>query len=456
MYRTGDRARWLADGNLEFLGRLDGQVKLRGFRIELGEVEVVLRSFPGVRDAVAIVREDVPGDRRLVGYVVPQEGQQVELTGLRAHLQSKLPEYMVPSAFVPLEALPLAPTGKVDRKALPVPKAEGSQASHVAPRTAMERVVAKVFGPLLGVERVGVDDHFFQLGGHSLLATQAASRLREVVGRELPVRALFESPTVAQLAQRLEEVLEQDRGVPPPPLVHQAHRGEVVQSFAQQRLWFLSQLDAGGFSYNMPFATRLKGPLEVRALEAGFQEVVRRHESLRTTFAEVDGEPVQRIHAQVELKLEVEEISEQEVLALVEQEARRPFDLEKGPLLRVRLLRVGPEEHVLVWVVHHIVFDGWSVGVVEREVAEVYRAQVRGEEARLEALPVQYADYARWQREWLKGEVLERQLAWWKEQLARGAPGAGAAHGQASSFRAVLQRSPPADTASAGVGGSAA
>ncbi|MBZ4420207.1 non-ribosomal peptide synthetase [Myxococcus sp. RHSTA-1-4] len=420
-YRTGDRARWLADGNLEFLGRLDGQVKLRGFRIELGEVEVVLRSFPGVRDAVAIVREDVPGDRRLVGYVVPQEGQPVELAGLREHLQAKLPEYMVPSAFVPLATLPLAPTGKVDRKALPAPRVEGTQAGHVAPRTAMEQVVAGVFGPLLGMERVGSDGHFFELGGHSLLATQAVSRLREVVGRELPVRALFEAPTVAQLARRLEEVLEEEGSAPPPPLVHQPHGGEAVQSFAQQRLWFLSQLDAGGFSYNMPNALRLKGPLDVGALEAGFQEVVRRHESLRTTFAEVDGLPVQRIHARVELKLEVEEVAEEEVIARAEQEARRPFDLERGPLLRVRLLRVSPEEHVLLWCVHHIVFDGWSMGVLEREVAAMYGARVRGEEPRLEALPVQYADYARWQREWLQGEVLERQLSWWKEQLA-GAP----------------------------------
>ncbi|MCY1022339.1 non-ribosomal peptide synthetase [Pyxidicoccus sp. MSG2] len=417
-YRTGDRARWLADGNLEFLGRLDGQVKLRGFRIELGEVEVVLRAFPGVRDAVAIVREDVPGDRRLVAYVVPQEGPSVELAGLREHLQAKLPEYMVPSAFVPLATLPLAPTGKVDRKALPAPKADASQAGLVAPRTAMEQVVAGVFGPLLGLERVGTDGHFFELGGHSLLATQAVSRLRDVVGRELPVRALFEAPTVAQLARRLEEVLEEERGVPPPPLVHQPHGGEAVQSFAQQRLWFVSQIDVGGFSYNMPNALRLKGPLDVGALEAGFQEVVRRHESLRTTFAEVEGQPIQRIHPEVELRLEVEEVAEADVIARAEQEARTPFDLERGPLLRVRLLRVTPEEHVLLWTVHHIVFDGWSMGVLEREVAALYGARVRGEALTLEALPVQYADYARWQREWLKGEVLERQLSWWKEQLA--------------------------------------
>ncbi|WP_164000301.1 non-ribosomal peptide synthetase [Pyxidicoccus caerfyrddinensis] len=417
-YRTGDRARWLADGNLEFLGRLDGQVKLRGFRIELGEVEVVLRAFPGVRDAVAIVREDVPGDRRLVAYVVPQEGPSVELAGLREHLQAKLPEYMVPSAFVPLATLPLAPTGKVDRKALPLPTAGSTQAGRVAPRTAMEQVVAGIFGPLLGLERVGADDHFFELGGHSLLATRVVSRLRDVVGRELPVRALFEAPTVAQLARRLEEVLEEERGVPPPPLVHQPHGGEAVQSFAQQRLWFVSQLDAGGFSYNMPNALRLKGPLDVSALEASFQEVARRHESLRTTFAEVDGQPVQRIHAKVEPRLEVEDVAEKDVIARAEQEARTPFDLERGPLLRVRLLRVTPEEHVLLWTVHHLVFDGWSMGVLEREVAAVYGARVRGEAPELEALPVQYADYARWQREWLKGEVLERQLSWWKEQLA--------------------------------------
>ncbi|WP_426730644.1 amino acid adenylation domain-containing protein [Myxococcus faecalis] len=420
-YRTGDRARWLADGNLEFLGRLDGQVKLRGFRIELGEVEVVLRALPGVRDAVAVVREDVPGDRRLVGYVVFQDGHSLTPAELRAHLQAKVPEYMVPSAFVALPALPIAPTGKVDRKALPVPRVEESRGGDVTPRTAMERVVAEVFGPLLGLERVGVEAHFFELGGHSLLATQAVSRLRDVVGRDLPVRVLFESPTVEQLAEHLEDVLEEARGAPPPALTWRPHNGVVEQSFAQQRLWFLSQLDAQGFSYNMPFAVRLTGRLDVRALEGALRDVVRRHESLRTTFGEVDGKPVQRIHDEVELSLTVEQASAAEVLPKVEEEAQRPFDLERGPLLRAKVLRVGEEEHVLVWVVHHIVFDGWSVGLLEKEVGEGYGARVRGEAVEAARLEVQYADYARWQREWLKGEVLEKQLAWWKEQLA-GAP----------------------------------
>ncbi|MFY2559093.1 amino acid adenylation domain-containing protein [Corallococcus terminator] len=420
-YRTGDRARWLADGNVEFLGRLDGQVKLRGFRIELGEVEVVLRALPGVRDAVAVVREDVAGDRRLVGYVVFQEGQRLSPSELRARLQTRLPEYMVPSAFVSLPTLPLAPTGKVDRKALPVPRAEEARGGHVAPRTAMERVVAEVFGPLLGLERVSVEAHFFELGGHSLLATQAVSRLKEVIGRELPVRVLFESPTVAQLAEHLEDVLEDARCATPPPLVRGPPSAVAEQSFAQQRLWFLSQLDAEGFSYNMPFAVRLKGPLHVKALESAFHEVARRHESLRTTFGGVDGRPVQRIHETVEFELRVEEVAEGDVLARVEEEARRPFDLERGPLLRGKVLRVGEEEHVLVWVVHHIVFDGWSVGVLERELGEAYAAKVSGEAVDERRTEIRYADYAKWQREWLKGDALAKQSAWWKQQLA-GAP----------------------------------
>ncbi|QSQ14838.1 non-ribosomal peptide synthetase [Myxococcus landrumensis] len=420
-YRTGDRARWLADGNLEFLGRLDGQVKLRGFRIELGEVEVVLRSLQGVRDAVAVVREDVPGDRRLVAYVVFQEGLRVEPSELRAQVQARVPEYMVPSAFVVLPALPLAPTGKVDRKALPVPHVESSRGGSEAPRTAMERVVAEVFGPLLGLERVGVETHFFGQGGHSLLAMQAVSRLKDVVGRELPVRILFESPTVAQLAEHLEDVLEEARGAPPPPLVSAPHGGVVAQSFAQQRLWFLSQLDAGGASYNMPFAVRLRGRLDVNALRESFREVVKRHEVLRTTFGEVEGKPVQRIHEEVALEWTVEAVEEGEVTRRVEEEAKRPFDLERGPLLRGRVLRVGKDDHVLVWVVHHIVFDGWSVGVLEKELGEAYRARVRGDEGGERALEVQYADYTRWQREWLKGEVLEKQLQWWRQALA-GAP----------------------------------
>ncbi|MBZ4401240.1 non-ribosomal peptide synthetase, partial [Myxococcus sp. AS-1-15] len=417
LYRTGDRARWRRDGTLEFAGRLDGQVKLRGFRIESGEVESVLASHPDVREVAVVAREDGPGGRWLVAYCVPSEGALPKSQELRAWVRARLPEYMVPSAIVMLPGLPLTPNGKLDRRALPSPGVEGSRREYVAPRTAMEQVVAEVLAPLLGLARMGVEDDFFELGGHSLLATRAMSRLREVVGRELPVRVLFESSTVSRLAERLEEDHEAQRS----PLTHQPHGGVVPQSFAQQRLWLTSQLDTGGISYNVPFARRLTGRLDVRALEGAFRDVVRRHESLRTTFGEVDGKPVQRIHEDVDLSLTVESVSAAEVLPKVEEEARRPFDLERGPLLRAKVLRVGDEEHVLVWVVHHIVFDGWSVGLLEKELGEGYGARVRGEAVEAARLEVQYADYARWQREWLKGEVLEKQLGWWKEQLA-GAP----------------------------------
>ncbi|MGZ3460459.1 MAG: condensation domain-containing protein, partial [Archangium sp.] len=427
MYRTGDVVRYLPDGNIEFRGRSDTQVKIRGFRIELGEIEVVMGGHPAVKEVVVVVREDVPGNKRLVAYWVAQEGQAPEATELREHLRQKLPEHMVPSAFVQLEKVPLTPNGKVDRKALPTPEVEETE-ELVAPRTEVERVVADLWGPLLGVARVGAHDNFFEMGGHSLLATQVVSRLREALGVEVPVRVLFEAPTVEQLAQRLEAVRGGKEGPRVPALVPVSREGELPLSFAQQRLWFLEQLAPGGFSYNVPFATRLKGRLDVAALERSLGELVRRHEALRTTFAQVDGQPVQRIAPEPSFALPVESLEvlpegerERAARHRAEAEARRPFDLEKGPLVRARLLRLSEDDQVLLLVMHHIVCDGWSLGVLLHELATMYRAFSQGEVPALPVLPVQYADYAQWQREWLKGEVMEGLLAWWKQQLA-GAP----------------------------------
>ena len=425
LYRTGDLARLLADGNVEYLGRIDHQVKIRGLRVELGEIEAVITRHPAVREAVVLVREDIPGDKRLVAYVA---GEGLDTAELRGLLQQRLPEFMVPSAFVVLEAMPLSANGKLNRKALPAPDMEEAREEYEAPRTPMEQVVADLWAPLLGLKRVGARDHFFELGGHSLLATQVVSRLREALKVELPVRALFEAPTVAELAARLEEALGGAQGPRPPPLVATARDGALPLSFAQQRLWFLEQLAPGGFTYNVPYFARLEGRLEVAALERSLGEVVRRHEVLRTTFTQVKGQPVQRIAAQLALALPVESLEEvgegerpEAVQRRAEEEARKPFDLEKGPLLRAKLLRLGADEHVLLLVMHHIVCDGWSMGVLVKEVEALYGAYVRGEEPALSALPVQYGDYAKWQREWLRGEVLERQLAWWKQRL-EGAP----------------------------------
>jgi amino acid adenylation domain-containing protein len=423
LYRTGDLVRQRPDGNLEYVGRADDQVKLRGFRIELSEVESSLRKHAGVRDVAVVVREPTPGDKRLVAYVVPDPGADVRPSALRAELKSTLPEYMVPSTFVLLDALPLTPSGKVDRKALPAPQEEAGREGYVAPRAGLEEVVANIWAPLLGVRRVGAHDNFFELGGHSLLATQVVSRLREVLQRELPVRVLFEAPTVAELARRIESARD-DAGPPPPPLVPVSRDAALPLSFAQQRLWFLARLDAGGFSYNVPFFLRLTGRLDVSALERALTDLVQRHEALRTTFIEVDGEPVQRISHRPELPFTVESLegaSDAAIRQRAEVEVRRPFDLEHGPLVRATMLRVSSDEHVLLLVMHHIVCDFWSSDVLARELKVLYAAHVSGEGATLPALPVQYADFAHWQRDWLRGDVLEAQRAWWKEQLS-GAP----------------------------------
>ncbi|HZI05029.1 MAG TPA: amino acid adenylation domain-containing protein, partial [Archangium sp.] len=425
LYRTGDKVRLLPDGRLDFLGRFDSQVKLRGFRIELGEVENALRSHPAVQQAVALVREDSPGDKRLVGYLVPHPGQSLDISEARALAKEKLPEHMVPSAFVLLEALPLTPSRKVDFKALPPPGAQLQDASdaYVAPRTPTEELLASQWSQLLGVARVGTQDNFFELGGHSLLATQVISRIRATFGVDLPISELFESPTVAGIAQALQARLS-GTGHQAPPLVPVPRTGELPLSFAQQRLWFLEQLEPGQPTYNLPLAMELEGALDVSALEQSFQELVRRHEALRTTFRSTDTEAVQVIHPEASLPLPVVDLSavsgseqQAEVRRLAHEESGRPFDLIRGPLLRVKLLKLGEARHVLLLTMHHIVSDGWSMGILIREVAALYQSFTTSQPSPLPELPVQYADYAAWQRGWLRDEALEAQLAYWRQQL---------------------------------------
>jgi amino acid adenylation domain-containing protein len=422
LYRTGDRVRWRPDGTLEFLGRLDEQVKVRGFRIEPGEIEARLAEHPAVREAAVLVREDAPGDRRLVAYVVGDAAAGADV--LRAHLSERLPEYMVPSAFMALQALPLTPNGKLDRKALPAPDFGSAQGRYVAPRTPVEEVLAESWAEVLRLERVGVTESFFELGGHSLLATRVVSRVRELFGVELPLRALFESPTVAQLSKAVED--GRRRGVPVvPPVVPTERTGALPLSFAQERLWFIDRLEPGSAVYNIPRAWRLEGALDQAALERALGEIVRRHEALRTVFAEADGAPVQVIAPFGGFALPVEDLSgwseadrEAAVRRRAGEEATRPFDLSAGPLSRAALLRLGAEDHVLLLSMHHIVSDGWSMGVLFRELSALYEAYREGRESPLAELPVQYADYAIWQREQLEGEVLDRQVAYWKERLA--------------------------------------
>jgi amino acid adenylation domain-containing protein len=427
IYRTGDLARWRADGGLECLGRVDHQVKIRGFRIELGEVEAALLRHPEVREAVAVAREDTPGDRRLVAYVVPRNGQAPTAAELRGRLGEALPDYMVPSAFVALDAMPLTPNGKVDRNALPAPEQVANAAPHayVPPRGPIEEALAGIWAEVLGRPRVGIHDDFFELGGHSLLAAQVLARLRDTFAVEPPLRDFFDAPTIAGLARLVETALRDEAGQRPPTLEPVGRDGPIPASFAQQRLWFLDQLEPGSPAYNVPAAVRLSGTLDVSALERALNEVVGRHEVLRTTFAAVDGQPLQVIAPSLTVPLPIADLAgipapdrEAEVARRLDEEARRPFDLARGPLIRAGLIRLGDREHVMYLTMHHVVSDGWSIGVLIADVASFYDRSARGVAAPLPDLPIQYADFAAWQRAWLQGDVLQGQLDYWKGQLA--------------------------------------
>jgi amino acid adenylation domain-containing protein len=427
LYRTGDVARRLAGGELEFLGREDGQVKVRGSRVELGEVEAALCGHAWVRAAAAAAREDASGERRLVAYVVTDEEREGVAGELRGYLKLRLPGHMVPTSFVRLEQLPLLPSGKVDRRALPAPGvADGAERPHyVAPRTPVEELLAGLWRDLLGAARVGVTDNFFELGGHSLLATQFVSRVREALSVELPLGRLFQTPVIAELAEFVEQELRGGGGQADPPIRPASRAGDLPLSFAQQRLWFLEQLEPGNPLYNTPGALRLKGRLDASALGRALGEVVRRHEILRTTFDAPQGSPVQLISEPRPVSIPSVDLSglndaerEAEARRLTTAEAQLPFDLTSGPLLRATLLRLGGEEHVLLVTTHHIISDGWSVGVLVRETAELYAAFTGHRPAPLEELRLQYADYAIWQREYLSGERLDSQLAYWRGRLA--------------------------------------
>ncbi|MEA2693948.1 MAG: hypothetical protein QOJ16_3335, partial [Acidobacteriota bacterium] len=431
LYRTGDLARHRPDGHLDFLGRADQQVKVRGFRVEPGEVEAVLASHPAVAAAAVVAREASPGDVRLVGYVVARQGDpEPLLPELRRFLAERLPGYMVPAALVPLAALPLTANGKVDRQALPAP-GWTAEVDFVAPRTPLEDLLAGIWAELLGVARVGVDDNFFALGGHSLLATRLAARVRATLGVELPLARLFAAPTVAGLARELTTTAAFPAASAAGVLRPLPRAGaEAPLSFAQERLWFLDRLEPGSAAYNLPAAFRLAGRLDLAALAASLGEVARRHETLRTTFEEVSGRPVQRIAPAmagamllplVDLARLPAAIQESERWRLGAAEAALPFDLARGPLLRAVLLRLAAEESVLLVTLHHIAADGWSAGVLAREVGALYAAFSRGLPSPLAGLPVQYADFAVWQRAWLSGEVLAGEIAHWRERLA-GAP----------------------------------
>ncbi|HLK58813.1 MAG TPA: amino acid adenylation domain-containing protein, partial [Chthonomonadaceae bacterium] len=425
LYRTGDLCRYLPDGNIEFLGRVDHQVKIRGFRIELGEIESVLSQHPGVREAVVLAREEGAGDKRLVAYVVGLPG--LSLSALREHLREKLPDYMVPTAFVVMEAFPLSPNGKVDRKALPAPEPESRDEAYVAPRTPIEEGLVEIWSEVLGRERVGIHDNFFELGGHSLLATRVISRIRNIFQAELPVRALFEASTIADLAERILAA-RGEQAPAAPPLIRRSQEGPLPLSFAQQRLWFVHQLDPENPAYNLPCLLQIEGDLSMPALQRAAELLVQRHAVLRTTYVEAEGVPAQIVSPHAEVPLRVVDLSDieeaqraQEAQRLAGEELRTPFDLQQGPVLRAVLFRLDPANHLLALTMHHIASDGWSVALILQEIAALYEGCLQGDTEVLPELPVQYTDFAAWQRQWQETDAMQQQLRFWQQQL-EGAP----------------------------------
>jgi len=431
LYKTGDLTRYRASGEIEFLGRLDHQVKVRGYRIELAEIEARLSQHPAVREAVVLASDDPMENQHLVAYLVPSQ-EALTTAQMQQWLQQTLPAYMVPAAYVWLPDFPLTPNGKVDRRALLLlePARPDAPDHSLAVRTPTEELLTAIWRQLLPVEPVSIQDHFFELGGHSLLATQLMSRIHQVFRVELPLQALFERPTVRELAAAIEIAQRQGDAKPAsPPLCPAERHARLPLSFAQQRLWFLEQLEPGA-TYNLAAAVRLTGQLDADALAHSIRELIRRHEALRTTFTLAESQPVQVIHPPWDFQLPIIDFpagqnSTAPVEEFLQESARQPFDLEQGPLLRVSLLRLSPSEHVVLFVMHHIIADGWSMGILIRELAAFYDGFSTGTlgpnpgaaSTLLPALPVQYADFAVWQRQWLQGETLTRKLAYWQQQL---------------------------------------
>ncbi len=425
LYRTGDSVRWKATGELEYIGRLDDQVKVRGFRVELGEIEAALLEHEAVRQCAVVLREHEGGDKRLVGYVVPSEEGTVREEQLRRHLRGKLPEYMVPWVIVELKEMPLTANGKLDRKRLPaaVSLSVEAEIEGSLELTPTEEIVLEIWCDVLRLEKVGRDQNFFELGGHSLLATQVVSRVREALGVEIALREVFESPTVAGLA----EAVERGAGwrLDTRPIERVSRERELPLSYAQQRLWFIQQLEPESAAYNVAMGMRLAGRLNLASLKQSLGEIARRHEVLRTRFEAREGRGVQVIEEGGEIELAVWDLSaleggecEERSREILRNESERPFDLERGPVWRSGLVRMSEQEHVLALSMHHVVSDAWSIGVMVKEFAELYEANERGGKVTLQELPVQYADYAVWQKGWLEGEVLDEQLEYWKEHLA--------------------------------------
>src|SRR6185503_7252409 len=390
-----------------------------------GEIEAALRRHEQVRKAVVLVKQDrESGDQRLVAYVVPASKEEVALSELRSFLKRWLPEYMIPTHLVVMSEMPLTANGKIDKRALPDPEL-GAKDGYLPARTSIEELVANIWAEVVGVKQVGANDNFFELGGHSLLATRIISRVREAFHLELPVRSLFESPTVAEFAERVETGLRGAANIQKPPIKVVSRNRTFPLSSAQLRFWFIDQLEPESVIYTIPTAFRVSGPLNSSALIRAFREIVRRHEALRTSFDVIDGQPRQIIHESLEFNLPVIDLGELseaereiESRRVTSIELQEPFNLSEAPLIRAGLIRLKDDEHIVLLTLHHIVSDGWSEGVLTRELAQLYAAFSEGKDSPLAELPIQYVDYAVWQQEWLQGDVLDHQLAYWKTQLS--------------------------------------
>ncbi len=427
MYRTGDLARYRADGNLEFLGRTDQQVKLHGYRIELREIESILSNFPGIHQAAVLLRQDRPNRPQLVGYVAGKSSLKERLEEVRSYLADRLPHYMVPSIILWLDALPLGATGKLNRQALPAPEhTAGRAVDKIAPRNQIEESLAELWKSVLQVPEVGIYDHFFEHGGHSLLATQLVSRVRELFEVDVSLSTLFDRPTIAALAEEVTRLRQREQKASLMPPITPVPRDQPLPlSYSQQRMWLLYQLAPHGTAYNMPFASRQMGRLNKVALRNTIDAICRRHEAFRTTFGMTGDGPIQIISpfrsphwVEVDLRHLPPDQRQQEAARLVEQEANQPFDLEKGPLARFHLIEIDSEDHILMLTMHHIIGDQWSFGVIGHEFALFYNAFCRDESFLPRPIPLQYADYAVWQRRCLTNDSLRTQSDYWQEKLA--------------------------------------
>jgi amino acid adenylation domain-containing protein len=421
MYRTGDLGRWRKDDNLEFIGRLDDQVKIRGFRIEPGEIAALLRSHPMVEQAAVLAREDERGQKQLVAYVVAITGEKIDTGEIRRYLAERLPDFMVPAAIMNLDSLPLGSTGKLDRKALPMPSARAyAMQEYEAPADEIESTVAAIWKDLLPVERVGRQDSFFALGGHSLLAMRAIARIQQQLGLAITLADFFAHPVLADLVSTLSSAARAEL----PPIGRADRDGRIPLSFAQKRLWFLAQMEDVSKAYHVPMAVRLRGELDVNALQRALGRIVARHEALRTSFVVTDGEAVQRIGNTKDSKFQLKEYDlrghanpKMKLESLAAEEANALFNLQTGPLARGCLVRELEDEYTLLITMHHIISDGWSLGIFCEELSALYAAFMREEEGSLRELPVQYADYAFWEQKWMEGEVSRRQEEYWKRAL---------------------------------------